>query len=145
MDTAAAPQDRHPAERAFLGRDPQRSVRLLAVAGALFVATFVVHVPPQYVGPLSVPVGLSLPVLVGTAVVVAAAGAYLNDGLLVCIALAGGVSYGFYFPLVLFELAYPSETVLWALGVGGGFAVVLGGVGFAVGAAGRRVLARVTA
>jgi hypothetical protein len=143
MDTPAR-DDRHPAERAFLGRDPRRSVRFLAVAGALFVVTFLVHLPPRFVGPLSTPVGLFLPAFVVAAVGVAAVSAYLNDGLLVCIALAGGISYGFYFPLVIFDLTYPSETVLWALGVGGGFAVALGSAGFVLGAVGRRAVARVT-
>ena len=137
--------DRTLTERLFLGGDPRRSVRLLGVAGALFVVTVVVHLPPRFVGPLSVPVGLSLPLLAGAALLVAAVGAYLNDGLLVAVALAGGVSYGFYLPLVLFDLTYPSETVLWALGVGGGFAVAFGAVGFVVGALSRRVVARVTA
>jgi hypothetical protein len=145
MQPEDGPDDRHPAERAFLGRDPRRSVRLLAVAGALFLVTFLLHLPPRLVGPLSTPVGLFLPGLVAAAVVAAAVGAYLNDGLLVSVALAGGISYGFYFPLVLFDLTYPSETVLWALGVGGGFALALGTVGFVVGAGVRRVVGRVTA
>jgi hypothetical protein len=132
-------------ERLFLGRDPRRSVRLLGVAGALFVVTVLVHLPPRLVGPLSVPLGLSLPLLVAAALAVAGGGAYLNDGLLVAVALAGSVSYGFYLPLVVFDLSYPSETVLWALGVGGGFAVAFGTVGFVVGALSRRVVARVTA
>ena len=138
-------EERHPAERVLLGRDPRQSVRLLAVAGALFVVAFLVHLPPRLVGPFSVSLTLFLPSLVAASVVVAAVSAYVNDGLLVCIALAGGISYGFYFPLVIFDLAYPSETVLWALGVGGGFAVSLGSAGFLVGSLGRRAVDRVTA
>ena len=145
MTSGASGGIRERADRLIFGRDPRLSVRLLAVAGGLFVLMFLVHLPTRYVGPLALGIGFALPLLVGLATVAAAVGAYLNDGLLVSVALAGGVGYGFFFPLVIFDLAYPSETVLWALGTGAGFGVVSGVVGFVVGALARRVVARLRA
>lgn len=131
------------AERLLLGSDPVMAARLSAVAGLLFVATFVLHLPPRLVGGLSVPFGLALPLLVGLAFVAAAVGAYRNDGLFVCLALAGGPSFGFYLPLGLFELTYPSATMLTALAIGAILAVAVGTAGFVVGAAARRLAERV--
>ncbi|MFB6108679.1 MAG: hypothetical protein ABEJ82_07545 [Haloplanus sp.] len=130
------------ADRMLVGRDPRLSMRLTGVAGAAFLLTALGHLPPRLVGGLSTPFGLSVPLLVGASVVLAAVGAYLNDGLLVSVALAGGPSLGFYLPLALFDLVYPNETVVWALGTGSGFAVVLGTVGFVVGAGARRLAVR---
>jgi len=130
------------AERLLLGPDPVTAVRLSAVAGVLFVVTVVLHLPPRLVGGLSFPFGLLLPLLVGIAFVAAAVGAYLNDGLLVCLALAGGPSFGFYLPLGLFELTYPSATMLTALALGATFSVAVGTAGFVVGAGGRRLIER---
>ncbi|MFA1610872.1 hypothetical protein [Halobellus rubicundus] len=131
------------AERLLLGPDPATAVRLSAVAGVLFVVTFVVHLPPRLVGGLSFPFGLLLPLLVGVAFVAAAVGAYRNDGLFVCLALAGGPSFGFYLPLGLFDLTYPSATMLNALAIGVTLSVVVGTAGFVVGAGGRRLVEQV--
>lgn len=130
------------AERLLLGRRPGTAVRLAAVAGVLFAGTFLVHLPPRLVGGLSFPFGLLLPLLVGLAFVAAAAGAYHNDGLVVSVALAGGPSFGFYLPLGLFDLTYPSATMLTALGIGAAIAVGVGTAGFVVGAGARRLVDR---
>jgi hypothetical protein len=131
------------AEALLLGRDPATAVRLSAVAGTLFVLTFVLHLPPRLVGGLSFPFGLALPLLVAVAFLAAAVGAYRNDGLFVSLALAGGPSFGFYLPLGLFELTYPSATVLTGLTIGSVLSVGVGTVGFLVGAGGRRAAERV--
>lgn len=130
-------------EALLLGRDPDEAVRLSAVAGVLFAVTFVVHLPPRLAGWLSFPFGLLLPLLVGVAFFAAAVGAYRNDGFLVALALAGGPSFGFYLPLGLFELTYPSSTVFEGLTIGATVAVAAGTAGFLVGAGGRRLLERV--
>jgi hypothetical protein len=133
------------ADRLFLGQDPRRSIKLSSVAGVVFLLTALVHLPPRFVGSLSTPFGLFLPALFALMFVLSTVGGYLNDGLLVCIALAGGPSLGFYLPLAIFDLAYPSETVLWALATGTGYAVAFGTAGFVVGAGGRRLVGRVRA
>jgi hypothetical protein len=125
-----------------LGRDAERSMRLTAVAAGLFLAVFLLHLPPRLVGGLSVPFGLFLPALVALCVLVAAAGAFLNDGLLVSVALASGPSLGFYLPLALFSLTTPTNTVAESLAFGTIFAVVCGAVGFAAGAGVRRLARR---
>jgi hypothetical protein len=130
------------AETLLLGRDPATAVRLSAVAGTLFAVTFVLHLPPRLVGGLSFPFGLLLPLLVAVALLAAAVGAYLNDGLFVSLALAGGPSFGFYLPLGLFELTYPSATVLTGLTIGAVLAVAVGTVGFLLGAGARRAVER---
>ncbi|MFC6873112.1 hypothetical protein [Halobellus marinus] len=129
-------------ESLLLGRDPEESIRLSAVAGVLFAVTFVLHLPPRLVGGLSVPFGLFLPFLIGIAFLAAAAGAYRNDGLFVSLALAGGPSFGFYLPLGLFELTYPSATLLTGLAIGASVAVGAGTAGFVVGAGARRLWER---
>ncbi|MFB6093302.1 MAG: hypothetical protein ABEK02_09865 [Haloquadratum sp.] len=129
-------------EALLLGRDPARAVRLSAVAGTLFVVVFALHLPPRLVGGLSLPFGLLLPLFFAVAVVAAAVGAYLNDGYLVALALASGPSLGFYLPLGLFELTYPSSTVLEGLTSGVVFTLVAGTIGFVVGAGARRLAAR---
>lgn len=126
----------------FLGRDAARSMRLCAAAAALFLVVFALHLPPRLVGGLSVPFGLFLPVLAVLCVLAAAVGAFLNDGLLVSVALAAGPSLGFYLPLALFSLTTPHNSVAESLAVGTGFAVVFGTVGFAVGAGLRRLVRR---
>ncbi|MGQ4555670.1 hypothetical protein [Halobellus sp. GM3] len=131
------------AEVLLLGRDPATAVRLSALAGTLFAVTFLLHLPPRLVGGLSVPFGLFLPLLVTVAFLAAATGAYLNDGLFVSLALAGGPSFGFYLPLGLFELTYPSSTVLAGLAIGAAVAVVCGSTGFIAGAGARRAVERV--
>ncbi|MFB6123543.1 MAG: hypothetical protein ABEJ78_08800 [Haloferacaceae archaeon] len=133
------------ADRLFLGRDPRLAVKLSSVAGVVFLLIALVHLPPRLVGSLSTPFGLFLPALFALMFALSIAGGYLNDGLLVCVALAGGPSLGFYLPLAIFDLAYPSETVLWALATGTGYAVVFGAAGFLVGAGGRRLVGRVRA
>ncbi|MDQ2053919.1 hypothetical protein [Halobellus sp. H-GB7] len=130
-------------EALLLGRDPDTAVRLSAVAGTLFAVTFVLHLPPRLVGWLSFPFGLFLPLLVGTAFLAAAVGAYRNDGFFVALSLAGGPSFGFYFPLGLFELTYPSATVLEGLTIGATVTVAAGTAGFLVGAGGRRAIRRI--
>ena len=125
-----------------LGRDPEQSVRLTAVAAGLFLVVFFLHLPPRLVGSLSVPFGLFLPALVAICVLVAAVGAFLNDGLLVSVALASGPSLGFYLPLALFSLTTPQNTVAESLAFGTIFAVVCGAVGFVVGAGVRRLARR---
>jgi hypothetical protein len=125
-----------------LGREPEQSMRLTAVAAGLFLGVFFLHLPPRLVGGLSVPFGLFLPALVALCVLVAAVGAFLNDGLLVSVALASGPSLGFYLPLALFSLVTPTNTVAESLAFGTIFAVVCGSVGFAVGAGARRLARR---
>ncbi|MFB6154606.1 MAG: hypothetical protein ABEJ22_01845 [Haloferacaceae archaeon] len=126
----------------LFGRDPRRSVRLLSVAGVLFLVTFVLHTPSLLSRSPPFPFGFMLPLLWLASFVPAAAGAYGNDGLFVSVALAAGPSLGFYLPLALFDLAYPSETLLWGLGSGVGYGVVLGVLGFVVGAGVRRLVDR---
>jgi hypothetical protein len=135
--------DRATLESLLLGRDFGRSVRLSAVAGALFVAVFVLHLPPRLVGPLSLPFGLFLPALAALSLSAATVGAYLDDGLVVCLALAGGPGFGFFLPFGLLELTVPSSSVCGALVMGAAFAVGFSVAGFVAGAAGRRAVRRV--
>ncbi|WP_135807043.1 hypothetical protein [Halorussus marinus] len=123
-----------------VGRDRATTERLLTVAVAVFVAVFVFHTPPSVLG-VDLAVRPNLAVLFGLATVLPVAGAYLNDGALVSVALAAGPALGFYVPLTLFELVSPSESVLWGVASAATFAVPLGLVGFAVGAGARRLVA----
>jgi hypothetical protein len=130
-------------ERLLFGRDPRLSIRLLSVAGALFLVTFLLHTPSLFTRTAPFAFGFMLPLLWAVSLAPAAVGAYANDGLFVSVALASGPSLGFYLPLALFDLAYPSETLLWGLGSGVGYGVVLGVLGFVAGAGGRRLVDRV--
>jgi hypothetical protein len=135
--------DRQALESLLLGRDFGRSVRQSAVAGGLFLAVLLVHLPPRLVGPLSLPFGLFLPALAALSLAVATVGGYRNDGLIVCVALAGGPGFGFFLPLGLFELTVPSSSMGSALLMGAVFAVAFGVGGFVLGAGARRVARRV--
>jgi hypothetical protein len=135
---------RDSAEKALFGRDLRLSVQLLSVAGALFVLSFLLHTPSLLFAAPPFPFGFMLPALLTAAFLPAAVGAYLNDGLFVSVALASGPTLGFYLPLALFDLAYPSSTLLWGLGSGVGYGVVVGVVGFLVGSGARRLVGQVT-
>ena len=135
--------DRNSVEGVLFGQDPRLSVRLLSVSGVLFLVTFLLHTPSLFTRNAPLPFGFMLPVLWAVSFAPAAVGAYRNDGLFVSVALASGPSLGFYLPLALFDLAYPSETLLWGLGAGVGYGVALGVLGFAVGAGGRRLVDRI--
>lgn len=128
------------AEALVFGRDPIRSTRLLLVAAVLFVVSVFAHLPVRYWGPLSATGTTMLSLVFATMFLVAAAGAYANDGLLVSVALAAGVGIGFYAPVVLFDLANLGDATLWVLAVGTVSGVVTGVLGFAAGAGGRRLL-----
>lgn len=131
---------RDEADQLLFGRDADRAVRLSAAAGTLFLVAVVLHLPARFVGPLSIG-GPEVTVLLLTAMALsAAAGAYLNDGLLVCIALAGGIGLGFYLPAVLFNPETAGSVTMWVLTMGSVTAVVLGVVGFVFGAAARRAV-----
>ena len=121
------------------GRDATTSERLLAVALAAFVAVFVLVTPPEVLG-IALPFGLNLWMLFLLAASLPIFGAFVNDGALVSVALAGGPAFGFYLPLTLFDMVYPSESVLWGVGTATTFALPLGLLGFAVGAGARRVV-----
>lgn len=124
----------------LFGRDPVRSTRLLFVAAVLFVVSLFAHLPVRYLGPVSVTGPTILALVFTTMFLVAAAGAYVNGGLLVAVALAAGVGIGFYAPVVLFDLANLGDATLWVLAVGNVSAVVTGVLGFAAGAGGHRLL-----
>lgn len=131
---------RDTADVLLFGRDPRRSVRLTAVAAGLFVVSLFAHLPVRYLTPLSLTGPATLGTLFGTMFVAAAANAYVNDGLLVSVALAAGVGLGFYAPAIVFDVGSPGDATLFALAVGTTSAVVAGVLGFAVGAGGRRLL-----
>jgi len=126
----------------LVGRDRATTERLLTVAAAVFVAVFVFHTPPDVLG-VDLAVRPNLAVLFVLATVLPVAGAFVNDGALVSVALAAGPALGFYVPLTLFELVSPSESVLWGVGTAATFAVPLGLLGFAAGAGARRLADRV--
>lgn len=128
-------------ERLLFGRDPRRSVRLLWVAGGLFLLTALLHAPVLFGGRAPSPFGLMVWSFYLAVFVPAVVGAYLNGGLLVSVALASGPSLGFYLPLTLLDLASPGETVLWGLVAGVATAVALGTLGFIVGTGGYRLAA----
>lgn len=128
------------ADALLIGRDPVRSTRLLLAAAVLFVVSLFAHLPVRFLGPLSVTGRTTLALLFATMFLVAAVGAYANDGLLVAVALAAGVGIGFYVPILLFDLANFGDATIWVVAVGTASGVVTGVLGFAVGAGGRRLL-----
>lgn len=81
-------------------------------------------------------------VLALTMVGLPAVQAYQNDGILVSIALGLFVALGFYIPLTVFDLAYPSEDLLWGLGASLMYGVPVGVLGFAMGAGANRLRER---
>lgn len=128
------------ADDLLFGRDPERSTRLLLTAAALFVVSFLVHLPLRLLAPAAVTGRTTIAAVLGIMFVVALAGAYANDGVLVSVALAAGVGIGFYAPVVLFDLASLRDATLWVLAVGTVTGVVTGVLGFLAGAGGRRLL-----
>lgn len=128
------------ADALLFGRDPERSTRLLLAAAVLFVVSFLAHLPVRFLDPVSTTGRAAVAAVLGTMFLVALAGAYANDGLLVSVALAAGVGIGFYAPVVLFDLADPGDETLWVLAVGTVSGVVTGVFGFAVGAGSRRLV-----
>lgn len=124
----------------LFGRDTLLSAQLVWVAGALFVVSLFAHLPVRYLPFVSL-TGPGVTTAVFLAMFLVAAGAaYLNDGLLVSIALASGIGIGFYAPAIVFHLQDPGEVTLWVLAVGTISSVLVGAVGFVVGAGGRRLL-----
>jgi hypothetical protein len=124
----------------LVGRDPTTSKRLLGVAVVVFVAVFLAVTPAEVLG-FAVPFGFGLWTLFVLAATLPILGAFVNDGALVSLALAAGAPFGFYLPLTVFNLGYPSESVLWGVGTATMFTVPLGLLGFAVGAGTRRLVA----
>lgn len=125
----------------LVGRDPATAKHLLAVALAVFVAVFVLVTPSEILG-FEIPFAVSLWTLFLLTAVLPTVGAFANDGVLVSVALAAGPSFGFYLPLTIFDLAYPSSSVAWGVGTASMFALPLGLLGFAVGAGARRLATR---
>ncbi|QKY19769.1 hypothetical protein B4589_005005 [Halolamina sp. CBA1230] len=121
----------------LFGEEPALSAQLVRVAGGLFFVALFAHLPVRYLG------STSDTVVVGAVAVamfaVAAGAAYVNDGLLVSIALAAGIGVGFYAPAILFELRDPGNATLWILAVGSFSSLVAGVLGFAVGGGARRL------
>ena len=123
----------------LFGENAVLSTRLVRAAAGLFFVALFAHLPVRYAGGLT----MSDSVVVGAVAVamlaVAAGAAYVNDGLFVSIALASGIGVGFYAPAIVFELRNPGEATLWVLAVGSFTSVVLGALGFAVGAGATRL------
>jgi hypothetical protein len=126
----------------LVGRNVTTAKRLLAVALVAFAVVFVSITPSEVLG-FESPVRFDLIVLFVLAAALPIFGAFVNDGALVSVALAGGPALGFYLPLTAFDMVYPSESVLWGVGTAATFAVPLGLLGFAVGAGARRLIERV--
>lgn len=124
------------AEDVVLGDDARRAAKLSGVAAALFVVAFLVHFVVHFAG-LS---GFDSFVL-AVMFVAAAGGAYLNDGVLVSVALAAGPSLGFYAAAAVFEFGDLRRAVFLTMGYGVVSALVVGTAGFVVGAVARRVAA----
>ncbi|MFB6299477.1 MAG: hypothetical protein ABEH65_04380 [Halobacteriales archaeon] len=59
--------------------------------------------------------------------------AYQNGGLLVSITLGLAVPLAFYLVFTAFNLAYPSEDLLWGIGAALQFGVPAGTIGFLLG------------
>lgn len=124
----------------LFGRDLSLSTRLSALAGVLFAVSLFFHLPVRYLGGLSLTGPGMLAALFGTMFLVAAGCAYLNDGLVVSVAMASGLGIGFYAPAVVFNLGSLGEATLWVLVVGTASSVATGVVGFLAGAGGRRLV-----
>lgn len=121
----------------LFGEKPALSAQLVRVAAGLFFLALFVHLPVRYFGSTS---DTAVVAAVAIAMFAVAAGAaYVNDGLLVSIALAAGIGIGFYAPAILFELRQPGDATLWILAVGSLSSLVAGVIGFAVGGGVRRL------
>lgn len=138
-------QHRDRTEVALFGRDPARAVRLSVVAAVLFFVGALVHVWVQVLGPVPPTAEPVVTAVFAAMFLVALAGGYLNDGLLVCVALAAGVGLGFYLPAIVFQWGRAGRMTVEALAVGTASGVGLGAVGFLVGGAARRLVGRVRA
>lgn len=66
---------------------------------------------------------------------------YQNGGLLVSIVLGLCMALGVFLPLIVFNLAAPSEDPLWGLGASLIYGVPAGGLGFGMGAGANRLRA----
>jgi hypothetical protein len=124
----------------LFGENAVLSTRLVRAAAGLFFVALFAHLPVRYLDGLTMSDSAVVGIVAVAMLAVAAGAAYVNDGLFVSIALASGIGVGFYAPAILFELRNPGEATLWVLVVGSFTSVVLGAVGFAIGAGGRRVL-----
>jgi hypothetical protein len=123
-----------------VGRDLVRSAKHSTGAGVLFLIVFVLRVPTVF-GPLPPVAERHTAVVLFAGFALAAATAYLNDGLLVSVVAAAALTLGFYLPYVFGQLR-PNRTALVAIGLGVGYALLLGALGFLLGAGGRRLRAR---
>lgn len=127
----------------FLGQNRTRTKRYLGVAVSLFMTTIgiigFVSVLSQY----NISVRLSGFWLAWTIVLISigtpAIQAYQNDGLFVSIALGLAIPLAFYLVLTAFNLVYPSEDILWGLGVALLYGVPAGILGFLLGAGLHRI------
>lgn len=124
----------------LFGRDPRRSTRLLLAAAVLFVGALLVHLLVRGFVSVSVTGTTVFWTVFGCMFLVATAGAYVNDGLLVAVALAAGVGLGFYAPLLAFGLGNVESVTLWVLAVGTVSGVLTGVLGFLAGVGGRRLV-----
>lgn len=123
----------------LFGRDPHTSTKLVALAGGLFFVAAGVRLLAALLG-TAAPTFDALWTGVGVAMLLLATwGAYLNDGLLLSVALAGGLGLGFFLPGVALDLAHAGEVTLLALTSGTLSGIGLGIVGFVVGAVLRRI------
>lgn len=123
----------------LFGENAVLSTQLVRVAAGLFFVALFAHLPVRYLGGLTMSDSAVVGVVAVAMLAVAAGAAYVNDGLFVSIALASGIGVGFYAPAIVFELRNPGEATLWVLAVGSFTSVVLGAVGFAVGAGAKRL------
>ncbi|MGM0590278.1 MAG: hypothetical protein ACQETI_01395 [Halobacteriota archaeon] len=126
--------------RVLVGDDVRRTVSLVGVALVLGTVTFVANAPTRYVGPSSVDVGFVLPVFWALLCLVAAVGAYHGGGLLACIVIAVSPAAGFYLALYVYEVTLPVAPFVWSLRIGLAVAVVIGVVGYVLGASARRLV-----
>ncbi|MFB6127974.1 MAG: hypothetical protein ABEJ79_11865 [Halolamina sp.] len=120
-------------DQLLFGRDPGLSTTLVAVAGgAFFLAAGV-----RTLSLLSAPTpafGTLWSVVAATMLLLAGASAYLNDGLMISIALAAGVGLGFFTPEIALGPRELEADALRSITSGTLSGVVFGAVGFAVGA-----------
>lgn len=127
----------------FFGRSRVRTRQYMVVAAGIFLGTLglmgLVWAASQQ--DISVPISgawalwLAATITVG----VPAVHAYQNDGLLVSLLLGLPIPLAFYLTLTTFNLAYPSEDVLWGIGATIQFGVPAGILGFLLGVGSRRV------
>jgi hypothetical protein len=128
------------ADRLLFGRDVLLSTKLVQLAGVLFVVSLFAHFLVRSLPVVSSTGSMVTAGLFLSMFLVATGAAYRNDGVLVSVALAAGIGLGFYLPAIAFNLADPGEVTLWVLAVGTISSVLVGVVGFVVGAGGRRVI-----